>query len=56
LYDAEKGWQIWLIPSANRTALVSEWGDLEEIYHWMLAQQQIYSCLHTDHELKQQAL
>ena len=56
LYDAEKGWQIWLIPTANRTALVSEWGYLEEIYHWMLAQQQIYSCLQTDHELKQQAL
>lgn len=56
LYDAEKGWQIWLIPSANRTALVSEWENLEEIYHWMLAQQQIYSCLQTDHELKQQAL
>lgn len=56
LYHAQKGWQIWLIPTPNRTALVSEWGYLENIYHWMLAQQQIYSCLQTDHELKQHAL
>ncbi len=56
LYHAENGWQIWLIPMSNRTALVSEWGDLEDIYHWMLEQQQIYNCLQTDHELKQHAL
>ena len=56
LYHAQKGWQIWLIPTPNRTALVSEWGYLENIYHWMLAQQQIYICLQTDHELKQHAL
>ena len=56
LYHAKNGWQIWLIPAPNRTALVSEWGYLEDIYHWMLAQQKIYSCLQTDHELKQHAL
>ena len=53
LYDPQLGWQIWLIPAANRTALISEWDNLENAYHWMLQQQQDYGCLKTDYELKQ---
>lgn len=53
LYDPQQGWQIWLIPAANRTALISEWGNLDDTYRWMLEQQQSYRCLKTDHELKQ---
>ncbi len=36
------GWQTWLIPAADRTALLSEFQDLEQVYHWMLEQQQQY--------------
>ena len=54
LYRAELGWQIWLIPAPNRTALMSEWGDLEDIYPWLLEQQQHYHCLKTDHELNKE--
>ena len=54
LYRAELGWQIWLIPAPNRTALMSEWGDLEDIYPWLLEQQQRYQCLKTDHELNKE--
>lgn len=53
LYHPQLGWQIWLIPAAKRTALISEWGNLEDAYQWMLQQQQNYNCLKTDHELKQ---
>ena len=53
LYRPTQGWQIWLIPAPNRSALISNWGNLDDIYHWMLEQQQRYSCLKTDDELKQ---
>ncbi|NNG81091.1 hypothetical protein [Acinetobacter sp. ANC 5378] len=53
LYHPAQGWQIWLIPAPNRSALISHWGGLDDIYHWMLEQQQHYSCLKTDDELKQ---
>lgn len=53
LHDPQLGWQIWLIPAANRTALISEWENLDDAYHWMLQQQQNYGCLKTDYELKQ---
>ena len=53
LYRPAQGWQIWLIPAPNRSALISHWGSLDDIYHWMLEQQQRYSCLKTDDELKQ---
>ncbi|CAB1208195.1 hypothetical protein [Acinetobacter bouvetii] len=52
LYHPKKGWQIWLIPAPERTALISEWGDLDDAYQWMMAQQQLYACLKTDYELK----
>lgn len=45
LHDPQLGWQIWLIPAANRTALISEWENLDDAYHWMLQQQQNYGCL-----------
>jgi len=53
LYIPQQGWQIWLIPAANRMALISGWGDLHEAYHWMLQQHHNYGCLKTDYELKQ---
>ena len=56
LYQPRAGWQIWLIPAADRTALLSEFQDLEQVYRWMLEQQQQYHCLQTDAELKQAAV
>ncbi|UIP24886.1 hypothetical protein [Acinetobacter towneri] len=56
LYQPKAGWQIWLIPAADRTALLSEFQDLEQVYRWMLEQQQQYHCLQTDAELKQAAV
>ncbi|MCO8047639.1 hypothetical protein [Acinetobacter towneri] len=56
LYQLRAGWQIWLIPAADRTALLSEFQDLEQVYRWMLEQQQQYHCLQTDAELKQAAV
>ena len=56
LYQPRAGWQIWLIPAAERTALLSEFQDLEQVYRWMLQQQQQYHCLQTDAELKQAAV
>lgn len=52
LYHSKKGWQIWLIPAANRTALISEWTDIEQSYAWLLHQQTLSTCLKTDLELK----
>ncbi len=56
LYQPRAGWQIWLIPAADRTALLSKFQDLEQVYRWMLEQQQQYHCLQTDAELKQAAV
>lgn len=56
LYQPRAGWQIWLIPAADRTALLSEFQDLEQVYRWMLEQQQQYHCLQADAELKQAAV
>ncbi|MDV2483246.1 hypothetical protein [Acinetobacter towneri] len=56
LYQLRAGWQIWLTPAADRTALLSEFQDLEQVYRWMLEQQQQYHCLQTDAELKQAAV
>lgn len=56
LYHPAQGWKIWLIPAPNRSALISVWGNLDEIYQWMLEQQQRYSCLKTDDELRQKAV
>ncbi|MGE8561215.1 MAG: hypothetical protein ACN6NJ_09750 [Acinetobacter sp.] len=56
LYSPQQGWQIWLTPEPNRNALISEWGDLDDIYQWMLDQQQLYNFLKTDYELKQKLL
>ncbi|TCB64546.1 hypothetical protein E0H81_08610, partial [Acinetobacter terrestris] len=53
LYHPAQGWQIWLIPAPNRSALISQWGNLDDIYQWMLEQQQRYNCLKTDDELRQ---
>lgn len=54
LYQPASGWQIWLIPAAARTALLSDWGNLEQVYRWMLQQQHQYRSLHTDLELLNQ--
>ncbi|MDM1771564.1 MULTISPECIES: hypothetical protein [Acinetobacter] len=54
LYQPASGWQIWLIPAPARTALLSDWGNLEQVYRWMLQQQHQYRSLHTDLELLNQ--
>ena len=53
LYRANMGFQLWYIPAPNRTALISDWGGLEQNYAWMLEQQEIYAALKTDAELNQ---
>lgn len=55
LYNQRKGWQIWLIPAPNRTALISEWTDIEQSYAWLLHEQSLSTCLKTDLELKASA-
>lgn len=53
LYDPKRGWQIWLIPAPQRTTLISEWNlDIEQSFSWLLHQQQLSSCLKSDHELQ----
>lgn len=53
LHDPKRGWQIWLIPAPQRTALISEWNlDIEQSFSWLLHQQQLSSCLKSDHELQ----
>lgn len=56
LFDQQRGWQIWLIPAPNRTALISEWTDIEQSYHWLLQEQQQAHCLKTDAALKASAV
>src|SRR5690606_35797697 len=56
LFDQKRGWQIWLIPAPNRTALISEWTDIEQSYHWLLQEQQLAPCLKTDAALKAAAV
>jgi hypothetical protein len=55
LYNEQRGWQMWLIPAANRTALISDWSKLAETYHWMQEQQELYQCLTDDEALKAKA-
>lgn len=55
LFHLHRGWQTWLIPAANRTALISEWTDLEQSYAWLLQEQQLLNCLKTDNDLKASA-
>lgn len=55
LYGGKKGWQCWVIPAPNRTALISDWCKLEETYSWLEEQQNIYQCLVGDDELKNRA-
>ncbi|WP_347473358.1 hypothetical protein ABEF86_01310 [Acinetobacter thermotolerans] len=52
LHDYKRGWQIWLIPSPNSQALVSEWTDIEQSFKWLLHQQELSSCLKADMELQ----
>ena len=56
LHDCSQGWQTWLIPAPNCTALISEWGTFEDNYAWMLEMQQHYNCLTTDAELEAQSV
>ena len=55
LYAGKQGWQCWLIPAPNRTALISEWSQLADTYTWLEEQQDIYHCLHSDESLKAKA-
>lgn len=56
MHQPPNHWQIWLIPAPQRTALISDWGNFEDNYAWMLAMQKQYHCLSTDAELDAQAL
>ena len=53
LYHPATGWQIWLMTASKGIAITSQWGDLDDIYPWLLEQQSIYHCLKTDVQLKQ---
>lgn len=55
LFHPNRGWQTWLIPAENRTALISEWTDIEQSYAWLLQEQQLLNCLKTDNDLKASA-
>ena len=54
LHSLQEGWQIWLIPAPNRTALISDWGNFEAGYAWLLKMQKHYTCLLSDSELETQ--
>ena len=56
LHSLQEGWQIWLIPAPNRTALISDWGNFEEGYAWLLKMQKHYTCLLSDSELETQSV
>ena len=44
LYEPQAGWQIWLLQMPNQKLLISENGELEEVYAWLVAQQLKYQC------------
>jgi hypothetical protein len=48
LYDANLGWQIWLLQMPHQTLLISDHDDLEAAYSWLLTQQQTYNCFNID--------
>lgn len=56
LHEPKKGWQIWLIPAPQRTALISDWGNLPETLIWLEEQQDHYQCLTKDKELVAKAI
>ena len=56
LHDHELGWQVWMIPAKQRTALLSEWGNFSDCYDWLIEQQQLYKCLISDTDLRLHAL
>lgn len=52
LFDATLGWQIWIMEYPNCTLLISDWGTLNEVYHWLLEEQQDYACLTPDEGIR----
>ena len=44
LYEPQQDWQIWLLQMPNQKLLISENGELEEVYAWLVAQQLKYQC------------
>ena len=56
LHDLELGWQVWMIPAKQRTALLSDWGNFSECYDWLIEQQQLYRSLMSDTDLHQHAV
>ena len=44
LYEPEDGWQIWLLQMPNQKLLISDSGELEEVYAWLVTQQMKYQC------------
>ncbi len=53
LYHQFKGWQLWFIPAKNRTALISDWGILHDVYQWLEEQLESYPNLMSDEQLRQ---
>lgn len=44
LYEPSEGWQIWLLQMPNQTLLISDSGELESVYAWLVSQQMKYQC------------
>lgn len=44
LYEPDEGWQIWLLQMPNQTLLISDSGELETVYAWLVTQHMKYQC------------
>jgi hypothetical protein len=49
LYEPDEGWQIWLLQMPNQTLLISDSGELDTVYAWLVAQQLKYACFDLNH-------
>lgn len=54
LYEPSEGWQIWLLQMPNQTLLISDSGDLETVYAWLVTQQMKYHCFDSNSPAAQQ--
>ena len=56
LYEPSEGWQIWLLQMPNRTLLISDSGDLDTVYAWLVRQQMKYQCFDSSNPAAAQPL
>lgn len=54
-YDPEDGWHIWLLQMPKQTLLISDSGELDEVYAWLVTQQMKYQCFGREPETIQVA-